>query len=242
MMMRPVNRTFQLRPKTVNGVCMAATTDELFSPVVHLLMLVTQRASEVVGRMLVSVQSGSRLNRGANVPNQIGSVHGWNDFGNNSTPAIGHANHSSLASRATAPLTRSATANVGFIRFAFAKEFGGFIIHQLANFMSHAPRRLIGHAKLPFQFLSRNPVPACGHQEDGKEPRNEARSRFVEDCASRGVKLIPAPGTAIRTAFLNRIKAILFPALRASAAIRPPSLEQEIKTGAVIGELIPKIK
>ena len=41
--MRPVNRTFQLRPKAVNGVCVTTATDELLSPVVHLLMLVPCR-------------------------------------------------------------------------------------------------------------------------------------------------------------------------------------------------------
>lgn len=239
-MMRAVNRAFQLRPKAVNGVGVAATAHVLFAPVVHLLVFVTERADVVVSRVFVGMQGCTRFHGIADMADDVRGVHGSYNLRGDTAPAIYDANYGSLASRTPPALAGAFTANVGFIRLAFAKEFGRLFIHQFADFMGHAPSRLIGHAKLPLQFLRRNPVPAGGHQEDGKEPRNEACSRFVEDGASRRINLETAPRTAVGTTFLNRIKAVFLTALRARSALRKTSLEQEIEASAVIRKIVLK--
>lgn len=111
------------------------------------------------------------------------------------------------------------------------------VAHQLANLMGHAPRGLVGNAKLPFQFLCRNAIARGGHQENGKEPRDKRRGGFVEDGASGRVKLIAAPRAGVRTPFLNRVKAILLPAFRTLAAFWPSGVEHKIKASPLVWEL-----
>ena len=119
----------------------------------------------------------------------------------------------------------------------FAGKLWTLIAHQLANLMGHAPRGLVGDAKLPFQFLGRYTVPAGGHQEDGEEPRDKRRGGLVKYGASGRVKLVAAPRAGIRAPFLNRVKAILLPAFRALAAVWPAGVEHKIKARPLVREL-----
>lgn len=116
-----------------------------------------------------------------------------------------------------------------------------FIGHELANFVHHAPSRLIGDADMPLEFQCRHVVAAGGHQEDGKEPRHQRRSGLVEDRSGSRVKLVSAPSARIRTAIFQRVKAIFLRALRACAAVRPSLLKEEIQTRPVVRELLLKI-
>jgi hypothetical protein len=58
----------------------------------------------------------------------------------------------------------------------------------------------------------------------------------VENRASGRIKLIAAPAADVGAAFLNRMKAIFFPAL-ALSAVRKAQFEQVIQASAVIGKL-----
>ena len=237
MMMCAVNRAFQLRPEPLNGVRMDAPANVFLAAMIHDLMGVAERLHEVVNVRLIRVDFGPRFNRLADVAHDAGGVHRAHDLGLNTATAIDHADHGSLASGPTAPLAGANTADIGFIRLALAKELAGLVLHELADFVSHAPRRLIGHAKLPFQFLGRYAVPGGGHQEDGKEPRHEAGGGLVEDGACRGVNLIAAPSAGIGAAVIDGMEAVRLAALVTFAASRPARVEQEIKAGAVIGKL-----
>ena len=107
--------------------------------------------------------------------------------------------------------------------------------------MRDAQRTLECHAKLPFQFLSGHSIAAGGHQEDGKEPRNEAGRGFVEDRASGRVKLIGAPRAGIGAAFLNRVEATFLAALRTGAAVWPALVKQKIQASPFIRKVVLKL-
>jgi hypothetical protein len=89
---------------------------------------------------------------------------------------------------------------------------------------------------LPLDFLCGNAILGIGHENHRKEPLDERRAGFVENRASGRIKLIAAPAADVGAAFLNRMKAIFFPAL-ALSAVRKAQFEQVIQASAVIGKL-----
>jgi len=240
-MMRPVNTAFKLRPEAFNGVGMAATANVFLRAVVHNLMAVTQLGNVVVGGIFVRVNLRSRLDRGSNLLDGVGSPDDIHNLRLDAATPLHNADYRGLVLRTTPTLTGFLAADVGFIGLAFASELYRAIHHELANLMAHAPSGFVGDSNLPFNLLCGYAVLGIGHEHDGKEPRGQRRNGLVENCPCRWVKLIAAPRTAIGTAFVARIKTIFLATFRASPAIRPAGFKQIIQTGPVVWKLLLKI-
>lgn len=201
------------------------------------LMLKAERSNIIVSGVFVGVDNLTGFNRVTDMANDVSRIHNAHHAGGNAAPAIGYTDNGGLASRAPATLAGAFTADIRFVRFALAKELTGFAVHQLADFMGHAPCSLVGHPKLALQFFRGHTIAGSGHEKNCKEPRNEAGAGLVKDCASRGVKLETAPRTGIGAAFRQRIEAILFQAFGTLATFWPALLKQKIQTSPIIGEL-----
>ena len=81
--------------------------------------------------------------------------------------------------------------------------------HQLvANQVRHAPRRLVGDAKLPLKLLRRDAAPSAGHQVHRVEPQVQRRGRLVKDRPGRRVQVVAAAGAGPRLALLRRLVAL----------------------------------
>ena len=64
---------------------------------------------------------------------------------------------------------------------------------MLADQRGHAPRRLIGHAKLALEFLAADAVARRGEQVDGVEPKLERGAGLLKRRPDRGVQVVTAP-------------------------------------------------
>ena len=64
--------------------------------------------------------------------------------------------------------------------------------HVLADFMTDAPRRFVGHAQLALQFLGRHTMPGRGEQVHGVEPLLQGRAGLLERRADHRVNMVSA--------------------------------------------------
>lgn len=116
--------------------------------------------------------------------------------------------------------------------------------HQLvSNQVGHAPRRLVGDAKLPLKLLRGDAAARAGHQVHRVEPQVQGRGRLVEDRPGCGVEMVSAALTGPRLALLRGGIPAEFTGLLALRAFGvSPVLgiaiaPQPIKAGVVVGKL-----
>ena len=81
--------------------------------------------------------------------------------------------------------------------------------------MTHAPRRLIGHAELALKLLSWNPVAGRGEQEHRVEPLVKRRARALHDRAHSRMQLMFAVLADIGALARHTVEVTVNAALRA---------------------------
>ena len=237
---RPVNRPFHLAPKAFDSVRMHSPASILFQAVAHAGVVPAFALEAVVGAVLVCHHLGRLLRRhGKKVVHRLGV--GLADHkGGHAAVALHRTNHDGLACRATAPLALPLAANIGFIKFNGASEWGEFLGHQLTNLVHHAPRGLVRHSDLPLQLKGRHAVLAGGHQVDGMEPRLEAGGALVEHRTGGGVDLEGAHAS-VGPATGNGMETVVLAALGAGQAAVEAGRKDVRQAGGVIGKLTGKV-
>ena len=237
-MMRPVHRAFQLRPEAVNGLRVDFAANIFLVAMIDFAMAVSPFRCVAINRQFIRVNGRPVFHVASYVREHVGSGDGIDNLRNDVPATLDKADDRRLTSRTTTTLARPDAAVIRFVCLNDAGEFRGLAVcHELADFVIHAPRGLVGHSKLALQFLRGNAVLAGRHEENCKEPRLKFRAGFVKDRASGGIDLMPAPRTGIRAAFFNRVVAVFLLAFRALQTTRPASLEHEIQAGAFGREL-----
>ncbi len=131
-------------------------------------------------------------------------------------------------------------ANESFISFNHTgqRELPIDHLHVFADKASHAPSRLIGHTKLPFQFLGRNAVTGRCEQINGIEPQAQGRPAVLKRRPDCRVKVMPAPLAGIGPFRLKTIPVRLFAAFRAGMALTKSGIKQMLQANFVRGELL----
>jgi len=115
------------------------------------------------------------------------------------------------------------------------------IIHALANLMRHAPRALVGHAKLTLQVLCGNAAPSRSHQIGSVKPEGQGSWGFMINRIRRRVNMVPAIVAAIGTAFRDAMVRRDLLAIFASNPIRVQMVFQPFQTNVIVGKLSLKI-
>lgn len=242
MVMAAIDRPLQLAPKVYDRIGMASPADIFLSAIVNDLVLITEFSHLIICRVFVGMNLGSWLNHGSYV---IYGVHGLYNIDNirrNSGTTIRDPKHSSLTSGTPSTFSGSFPDHIGLVSLAFTKELAGVILHELTDFVSHPPCCLVGDAQLTLQLFGGYSIAAGSHKKHREKPRNKGSCGLVKYSSCSGVKLVSAPRVTIGATLHNWIETIFLPALRASAAIGPAGLDQEFKTGALIGEINLKIR
>src|ERR1019366_1620972 len=100
------------------------------------------------------------------------------------------------------------TAHIRLINFDVALEHFKAIglDHQLADLLTHAPCRFVGHAKRPFQFLAAYAVARRDKQIDRIEPNLERRTGILKDGASGRVNVVATVSAGEGAALLKLVE------------------------------------
>ena len=147
--------------------------------------------------------------------------------------ALHHAENDCLVRRATTTDAMSASANVSLVNFNVTKQrpfivYGG---HVFADKIGHAPRRLIGHAKLPLQFFRGNAMAGSSEQVNRVEPKLQRRPAVFKRRADCRVNVMSAPLAGIGALGFNPIPLGFSIAGRADMALTKAGVKQVLQTG-----------
>lgn len=100
--------------------------------------------------------------------------------------------------------------------------------HILADFVAHAPCRLVSHTDLALDFLCRHAAAGRAELEHDKEPVAKASARPVERGASGRVDLMAAPFASVAASGFDAIEAGILAALFAIVTLTETDTHQMI--------------
>ena len=175
MDMRAGNAALQLRPEAFDAVDRTAFGGNILANrVVDLFVIKAVHPKCEIGRKFVGVDDGVTLHGFLDDRHHRADAAIRNDLGDEITPTLDHAEHNRFVGEEALFLRRLAT-DEGFVDLdLFAKATKRRVTidlpHVFADFVAHAPSRLVGHAKLALDFLGGNTVPRRAEQEHDVEP------------------------------------------------------------------------
>jgi len=199
MDMRAVNAALQLRPVAFNRVGSGSVVcGELPRVVAHghvvkakiIKAAIAAKLVRANGRAGVHMELDHRFHRGA--------VAARDNFGDNLPATFLHANDNSLVGLIARPLTLYRTADQSFVNLDNPTNAAERITavnraHILADFVTHAPSRFVGHAKLALDFLGGDTVSRSAELKHNEKPIAQRRAGAVKRRASGRIDLMGTP-------------------------------------------------
>jgi hypothetical protein len=149
-----------------------------------------------------------------------------------------HPEHNRLASRPASKRPVPFAANKGFVSLDGVKQRKLPVnhLHVFPDKASHAPRGLVGHAKLPFQFFGRDAMPGRCEQVNGVKPKLKRRAAVLKRGAHCRVQMMPAKLAGIRPLCLNPEPLGLPGAFRTGMVLAKTGFKQMLKANFIIRE------
>ena len=245
MNMGAANAALQLRPEALNGVDVSRATYPFVGAVVDRLMVIAKLLENAVRPPLVSADAGSGPEPFDDRRNEGLASSGRDNLGEHLAVALKDTHNHGLSLGAT---PREAfdlglpAPDVGFVNLDVAskRRIAVNLSHVLADFVAHAPGRLVGHAQLALQFLRRYAMPQRGEQVHRVEPLLKRRARVLERRPHHWVKVVPAIAS-VGGHFSETMKRANLSALWAARLVSEPEPKQVLKARIVIGKPVEKI-
>lgn len=241
--MRGPDGTLQDAEERFDGVHMAAVAGidalAVFNSAVGVAVLV----QPVVRRQLVSVDRRAFDDMGFYLAFQRCALHVRHDLGDHFAVAVLHCKDNGLAARAAPALPRPLAADIAFICFYIAVQRAVAVQngHVFADFMAHAPSRLVGASELALKLFRADAVARHGEQVHGVVPALKRHMRAMEGRADHRVNVVTAPFAGIRFLSLNAIKGRVLAAVRAVKFLAETCLHQVIEAHIIVRELSKKL-
>src|SRR5262249_41506959 len=119
-------------------------------------------------------------------------------------------------------------------------------IHRVAHAVRHEPRGLVADAEVTVKLMRADALLARRHQVQAEQPLRERNPRILEHGADRHGELFTAR-TALVEALTSRLLArglrsqlvgVSAAAVRASSAVRPAPLLDQLAGGVLIAEVL----
>jgi hypothetical protein len=242
--MSGTDAALQMFPEIFQAVHMRTIQDVFLLVVVNYFVIIALLCQTAIAHKLIRMRRGTFLDILLNDGMEGFLFAVRNDFGHYLSAAFKHTKHNRfvLCATSTTHAVRF-SANISLVNFDITKQrkFAVHIFHVLANQMSHAPRRFICYAKLPFQFLGRNAVTGSGEQVNGIKPQLQRSAAILERSAHSGMQVMAAPLTGIGTFGLKAKPFGRLAAFWANMALSKADLEQMCKALFIIRELREKL-
>lgn len=247
MNMRSVNPALQLRPKAFDGIDASALRGRVLTEfMIDLHMAKARFIDVVISAKFIGVERCSRqdMRKDKGLHGLFGAR--FDNPRNQFAVALQHPDHAGLVALVTTPHAGNRTTDKRFIYFDRLTETAEGIVailrgHKLADFMAHAPSRLVGHAKLALDFLGGNAIARGAEQEHDVEPIAQRGARPMERRIGGREHLIAAEIAGIGPAFRDRMElgfaSAFFAVMRQSVA----RLHKMLQTGFLGGEAVLKL-
>ncbi len=150
--------------------------------------------------------------------------------------ALNHSEDRRLTIRAAATRAMPSTTKVRLVYFDFASERVKVLGQNVADFLTHTPRGLIGNASLALDLLGRNSAASLHHEVDHIEPERKRSGGLVKNrIGSRG-ELITAMVAGVGFTPVHAMEQAICSALRAVDSLREFLVADVVKAGGIIRE------
>ena len=212
MDMSSINTALQLRPKAFQRVDAAARFGRILAaPMVYPDVAITRLVDVLVAAHFIGADGRAGDNRFKNEAVHGGLVATGDNPRNQFPAAFQHPDHNRLVAHVAVAHPAYRPAHNRFVNLDSLADTAKRIVavlrrHKLADFMAHAPSRLVGHAKLAFDFLGGNSVTRGAEQEHDVEPVAKRSAGPVERRIGGREYLMAAEIAGIRPAFCDRME------------------------------------
>ena len=233
--MGALDRALNERPESFNRVGVDVAANVFLGDVVHGGVLVAVHRQPLVGIQFVGRYRGVPVHMLDDVLLKAGPLHVRHNAGDDIATTFHHAEHDDLAKRRPAPLAGALAADHDLVNLDVATDRRVAVNEGevLADFMTHAPSRLVVHRKLALQFLGRNPVTGRGEQIHGVKPLLQRGVGLVKRGADHGVNMVPARAS-IGGHLGESFPKISFAAFWALVVLAVAGLEKMFQAGVII--------
>ena len=227
------------------GVNFASNVDFLAVPNAPMIVVVLSTSEAVIGRIVIGEDEIRGQNVFFNQPVQSVFLHVGGHECADAALALNDSDHRCfrfLVSRGSAALHSLLPAKVHFVNFdrlfapAQLRRIFRFVQHG-TNLLKHAPRGLVGYARLALNLFRGNAASGLRHEVDRVEPSRERSRRLVEDRASGRVNVMTAAVARVRRATRNAVVLCGRFARLAIDAVWVEVIAKPFKAGCVIREL-----
>src|SRR5581483_8967261 len=254
-MIDAADSALQQRPKPFDGVRVNVPIDVDVLAMVNAPMVIALLRQRLVGVGLIGVDDGLFEHLGCDFVEHCTLDVVGHDFGRDGSrltvhPTLRESKHLGLALNAA--LDAGSASSASPVRFAadvgLINLDGAFgnrrvaLIHERADAVEHAPRRLVGHAKLALKLFRGDTAASAGHQVERVEPQAKRRGRILKDGSGHRVLAVPAVFTRIRGAVVVPVVLRHLVALWAVNPVRIELAYQPIKAGSIVREITVKLK
>ncbi len=235
--------TFEMLPKVLQPVHMDVAFCIFVFAVLYGLVLIASATKRAVATHFVSVNRRTLFDVLFNDRQERLLFAVRNDLSHHLPVALQHPEHDCLVGRAAPDFAGPISANIGFVKLDFARQrnLAVHIGHVIADLMTHAPRGLVSHAKLAFQFFRGNSMAGSGEQVDRIEPRLEGSAAVFKRSADSRVQVMTAPLAGVSAFRLDAIPLGLALALRALVILAKANVKQVIQAGFIGRELLEEL-
>ena len=247
MDMSAANAALDLRPEAFERIGVYDAIHPLLGGMIDAAMLISERLKRLVAHPFVGTNQAPFHHVLNDVRQQGFSARVLHHARDDVAAALYHAKHNGLlrsASRDAMLLPAlTATADIGFIDFDVAGQstVAVHLRHVFADFVTHAPRRLVGHAQLALQFLRRYAVARRGEKIHGVKPLLKRCMRPLERRSRHRMNVMAAPRASVGGHFLEAGKRALFAAPRTFQRLAVPDFHKVLKAGVVVRETLEKV-
>jgi len=234
--------SLQVLPKIFQSVDVRIADNVFAGSVIDRLVIVASFFQTPVGAQLVSVNRRTVENVFLNDWLKRLAFAVWHNLRHYLSLALQHSKDNAFTRRAATANAGTLAANVGFVNLNVSKQWP-FIInlrHVLADKVCHAPRCLVGHAKLTFQFLCGNAVARGGEKVNRIEPKSQRCPAVFKERSSGGVNVMTAPLAGISAFGLNPKPVRFAVAFRAGKVLTKTAIKNVLQTGFIIWKFFPK--
>ena len=190
MNMRAIDPALHRCPKAFNAVGRSAIKADIFvRAVVDRHVPVAAIGQAKVGAQFVGVDRAARDHIGVDHRQQGGAALVGDNLRHHVPAALNHAQHDRLGRAEPAD---ESLVNLDMLAGTANRSIAVHVAHVFADFMAHAPRRFVGHAKLALDLFRRHAVPGGREQKHDVEPVAQRRAGALKRSVGHRGNLIAA--------------------------------------------------